>query len=73
LPGDAVFAGSIKVPDSLRPGRYQLRIALLDPSTLAPAVRLAIRGRQEDGWYRLGEINITSNGHPAKRSLQLTN
>ncbi len=58
LPGDAVVEGSIAVPRDLAPGRYALRVALLDPRTRLPAIRLAIAGRQDDGWYQVGEILI---------------
>lgn len=60
LPGDAVFDGPVYVPGTLDPGEYQLRIALLDPRTSKSAVRLAIKGREADGWYKIGLINITS-------------
>jgi hypothetical protein len=33
-----------------------LRVALLDPRTRVPAIRLAVTGRQSDGWYDLGKI-----------------
>lgn len=59
LPGDAVFDGQLYVPETLKPGRYQLRIALLDPRTGKPAIRLAIEGRDADGWYRLDFINVS--------------
>ena len=58
LPGDAVVDGSIAVPRDLAPGRYPVRVALLDPETRRPAIRLAIAGRQDDGWYQVGEIVI---------------
>ena len=58
LPGDAVVDGSIAVPRDLAPGRYPVRVALLDPETRLPAIRLAIAGRQNDGWYEVGEIVI---------------
>ncbi len=60
LPGDAVFDGTAYVPGTLQPGAYQLRLALLDPRTNQPAVRLAIKNREVDGWYKLGAINITA-------------
>jgi hypothetical protein len=59
LPGDAIYDGQIYVPDQLKPGRYQLRLALLDPRTGVPAVRLAIRGRDAEGWYKLDFINVS--------------
>ena len=58
LPGDAVFEKALYIPDDLKPGDYQLRVALLDPRTLAPAVRLAIEGRDPDGWYSLGQVTV---------------
>lgn len=58
LPGDAVFDGPLYIPDTLAPGTYALRIAMLDPSTGQPAIRLAIQGRQPDGWYALGSLNV---------------
>ncbi|HZT30589.1 MAG TPA: DUF4832 domain-containing protein [Bryobacteraceae bacterium] len=58
LPGDAVYDGSLYVPDTLPPGSYRLRVALLDPRTGQPAVQLAIEGRQADGWYDLGTIQV---------------
>jgi hypothetical protein len=58
LPGDAVFNGPLFVPDGLPAGDYKFGVALLDPVTLAPGIRLGIEGRQDDGWYQLGEIRI---------------
>ena len=58
LPGDAVFDSTLYVPDTLKPGKYRLRVGLLDPRTQQPAIQLAIEGRQSDGWYDLGEIQI---------------
>jgi len=66
LPGDAVVDQLVYVPDSLRPGTYRVRLALLDPRTNQPAVRLAIKGRETDGWYGLGAITITSSAAPVK-------
>jgi hypothetical protein len=58
LPGDAVFEGPLYVPADLTPGVHRLRVALLDPRTLTPAIRLAIEGRQPDGWYDVGAITV---------------
>lgn len=58
LPGDAVFDSSIYVPDSLPAGDYRFRVALVDARTGEPAIRLAIEGRQADGWYDLGAIHV---------------
>lgn len=58
LPGDSVVDQSLYIPEDLTAGRYHVRIALLDPRTEIPAIRLAIQGRQPDGWYDLGTIDV---------------
>jgi hypothetical protein len=58
LPGDAVYDSTIYVPDSLKPGNYKFRVALLDPRSGKPAIKLAIQGLQSDGWYDLGILQI---------------
>jgi hypothetical protein len=58
LPGDAVVDEALIVPASLKSGMYRVRVALLDPRTDQPTIRLAIEGRQPDGWYDLGEITV---------------
>jgi len=58
LPGDAVFDGTLFVPQTLKPGEYHFRVGLLDPRTGLPALKLAIEGRQPDGWYDLGTIDV---------------
>ncbi len=61
LPGDAVFDGTLYVPETLPAGEYHFRVALLDPRTERPAIKLAIEGRQPDGWYDLGATQIQPN------------
>ena len=39
-------------------GEYDLAIALLDPQTRQPKVKLAIAGMEPDGWYTLGKIKV---------------
>ena len=58
LPGDSLFESTLYVPESLTPGKYRLRVGLLDPRTGRPAIQLAIAGRQPDGWYDVGEIEV---------------
>jgi len=58
LPGDAVFDTTLHVPASLPAATYRVRVALLDPRTHRPAIRLAMAGRQPDGWYDLGAIDV---------------
>ena len=58
LPGDAVFDGTLFVPQTLKQGEYHFRLGLLDPRTERPAIKLANEGLQPDGWYDLGTIQI---------------
>jgi hypothetical protein len=58
LPGDAVFDGTVYLPENLDDGSYDVRIAMLDPRTGKPAIRFAIEGRQEDGWYSAGSLTV---------------
>ncbi|MFB3905432.1 MAG: DUF4832 domain-containing protein [Acidobacteriota bacterium] len=58
LPGDSVVDESVYISEALQPGRYPVRVAILDPRTGQPAVKLAIEGREPDGWYRVGEIEV---------------
>jgi hypothetical protein len=57
LPGDAVVEENIELPQ-LKSGEYRLRVALLDPVTRKPAIRLGIEGRTEEGWYDLGAVSV---------------
>jgi Domain of unknown function (DUF4832)/Beta-galactosidase len=58
IPGDTVFEDPLFAPEGLPTGEYTLSVALLDPDTLVPGVRLAIEGRNDDGWYPLGRIRV---------------
>jgi len=59
LPGDAIFDNAVFLPAGMPAGEYDLAIALLDPQTRQPKVKLAIAGVEADGWYRLGRIKVT--------------
>jgi len=63
FPGDTVFDGSLYVPENLKEGSYEFRVAMLDPRSGQPAVRFAIAGREADGWYSEGRIQVNSP-HP---------
>jgi hypothetical protein len=58
MPGDWLYEGNLYVDDALKPGVYDFRVALLDPRTRQPAIKLAIEGLQPDGWYTLGKITV---------------
>jgi uncharacterized protein DUF4832 len=61
VPGDAVYDGSIYVPETLREGTYDFRVAMLDPRSGKPVIRFAIAGRDPDGWYHEGQMRITQS------------
>jgi hypothetical protein len=58
LPGKVEASESVALPKGLAPGRYALAVGVLDPSTKAPAVRLAIAGRDAEGWYPVSEVEV---------------
>jgi hypothetical protein len=58
LPGDIVWDDAIFMPVDMPEATYELQIALLDPITLEPAIKLAIEGRRPDGWYPLGQVEV---------------
>ena len=57
-PGDWVYEGPVLLPENLPAGRYDLRIAIVDPATGKPAIRLANEGRDSEGWYGIGSIEL---------------
>ena len=59
LPGDAVYDGTVYIPEELSDGSYDVRVAMLDPRTRKPAIRFANEGRQDDGWYLMGSLTVT--------------
>jgi len=60
LPGDAIFDDAVFLPADLPVGEYDLELALLDPQTRKPRIQLAMAGRQPDGWYPLGKLQVVS-------------
>lgn len=58
LPGDAVYEGSVYLDTTLPAGHYQVRVAILDPQTGKPAIRLGMEGLRDDGWYDVSEIEV---------------
>jgi hypothetical protein len=60
LPGDNLLDGRVFVPKDLPAGEYALEIAMVDPASALPRIKLAIEGRQPDAWYPLGKIRVTA-------------
>ncbi len=57
LPGDAIYDSKLTVP-TLPAGQYTVSVAMLDPTTNKPRVKLAIAGVQPNGWYPMGKIRV---------------
>lgn len=62
LPGRTEAAASLKLPGGLAAGSYTLTVAILDPETGEPGIRLANEGREADGSYRIGQVQVVSSG-----------
>ncbi|MBI2299415.1 MAG: DUF4832 domain-containing protein [Armatimonadetes bacterium] len=58
LPGahEAEFAADL--PAGLKAGDYTLSLGVVAPGGRVPVVRLAIAGRDEEGWYPLGGVRV---------------
>lgn len=48
------------LPDSLGAGNYAVSFGMLEPNTQLPAIKLANKGAEPDGWYPLGVIEKQS-------------
>ncbi len=58
LPGIHPLSLDLEIPSSVKPGMYNLAVAVKDPYTLEVDVKLGIAGLDSDGWYNLSEIMI---------------
>lgn len=58
LPGDIVYDENLYIPLHMPVGKYQLDVAVVDPLSYEPRVKLAIAGITKDGWYPMGEIVV---------------
>jgi hypothetical protein len=59
LPGDAVYDDAFFIPAGFPAGKCTVQVAIVDKVRQEPRVRLAIEGREPDGWYTLGTLQIT--------------
>ena len=58
LPGDHQAAGRLDVPASLPPGEYTLAVALVDPDTNEPAIRLAVEVAAPGRLHQISRVTI---------------
>ena len=59
-PGEIVSVkDAFKLPADLEPGTYALAIGVVENPAGQPVVKLAIKGRDAEGWYPLSKLDIT--------------
>ncbi len=58
LPGETRLNFRIQAPPQLASGSYDLLLGIVDPSDSRPRVKLAIQGREDDGWCKVGALII---------------
>ncbi len=58
MPGDNLFDSAVFIPADLPAGEYRLQLGIVDPRTRRPRVKLAIEGRDCEGWYDLGAVTV---------------
>ena len=58
LPGMHPAKASLQVPSTLRPGRHELSVGVVDARDQRPVVRLAIAGRDPEGWYPVSHLEV---------------
>lgn len=58
LPGQREVWEMMKMPENISPGQYDLDLAVVDPVTQIPAVRLAIKGQEAGGWFSISQVEV---------------
>ena len=58
LPGTHKVVAELKLPPEAQRGEYELSIGILSPHYRKPQIKLAIEGRDADGWYPLSRVSV---------------
>jgi hypothetical protein len=58
LPGKHGLEARLSLPVDIPAGNYELAVGILAPHNRTPAVKLAIEGRGDDGWYPLSHVEV---------------
>lgn len=58
LPGTHWVEEQLPLPDSLVAGNCAVSLGILEPGNLQPAIKLANKGTDRNGWYPLGNMEI---------------
>lgn len=57
-PGPHRIEVPLPVSAGLRAGRHELAVGIVDPQSHQPAVRLAVVGRDPEGWYPVSHVEV---------------
>jgi hypothetical protein len=58
LPGDTWLDEKLPLPPSIKPGKVDLDIGIIDPETSQLAVRFANQGNDPDGWQKILSFDV---------------
>lgn len=58
MPGTTNIQSSVTITKDVGPGKYELEVGILLPKTHKPYIKLAIKGKSSQGWYKLGHIKL---------------
>jgi len=58
LPGSRDLSASMRIPSNLKPGEYDLEVALTDPARQLAPIKLAIDAPENDGWYLVSHVTV---------------
>jgi len=59
MPGDTVEDFSVTLPETIKPGNYEVQLCIGIRYPEAPIVRLACDAKQDGQWYKMTEITVT--------------
>ena len=62
LPGRHTAETKIKLPENASTGRYLVYFSLIDPYSKDPVIKLAVDGRDAQGWYSWSSFEIVEKG-----------
>ena len=58
LPGKHSTELTMKSPQTLAAGDYEIAVGIVDSQMHKPAVRLGIEGRDSSGWYPVSRVTV---------------
>lgn len=62
LPGDNIYDDSVFIPSNTPVGEYELQVGIVDRLSQKPKIKLAMEGRDSEGWYTISKIEVIRKG-----------